>query len=371
MSDTPASPARSFSLGRVLALAVPLALVVWGANKIYSNNVELEKQQTDARGQLTTFHHLFGGPIEGATLDKAHKDADGDLLADAPTDAGDLKNPDELNFSVVAGGDSEGQEDTWKELIAALEASTGKKVKLQTYADTGEQIRAIKSGDLHVTAFSTGEAPAAVNEAGFIPVASFANEDGDYQITMKIIVPATSTIEKLEDLAPVEIDGKLTKRRITFVRPRSNTGCTAALVLLMNEYKLQPERDYRWGFSFDHEESIKGVAKNKFEAAAVASDILDRMLAAGEVDKDAIRVIYESEPFPPSVLGYAHNLTPELRDAITKALVDFAWDGTGLEKKYGASGTVKFAKVNYKDDWNAVREIREAGNVLLEQLAGQ
>ena len=48
---------------------------------------------------------------------------------------------------------------------------------------------------------------------------------------------------------------------MTFVRPRSNSGCTAALVMLMKEHDLQPERDYTWGFSYGHETSIKGIAE--------------------------------------------------------------------------------------------------------------
>ena len=41
-------------------------------------------------------------------------------------------------------------------------------------------VGALKSGDLQVTAFSTGEAPGAVNAAGFIPVACFADQNGDF-----------------------------------------------------------------------------------------------------------------------------------------------------------------------------------------------
>ena len=176
---------------------------------------------------------------------------------------------------------------------------------------------------------------------------------------MKIIVPADSPIKDLGDLKG---------HRMTFVRPRSNSGCTAALVMLMKDHNLQPERDYSWGFSFGHENSIKYVAEHKFEAAAVASDILARMAARGDIAKDSFRVIYESEPFPPGVIGYVYNLTPGLQKQIGDALLSFNWAGTGLEKKFGASGWVKYAAVNYKEDWKAVREIRQTGGEMLAQL---
>ena len=99
----------------------------------------------------------------------------------------------------------------------------------------------------------------------------------------------------------------------------------------------------------------------------MASDILDRMIAGGDVEKDAIREIHESKPYPPGVIGYAYNLTPELREGIRETLLGFEWEGTGLEKTYGASG-VKFAPVNYKNDWAPVREINETGGELFAKL---
>jgi phosphonate transport system substrate-binding protein len=355
MSDA-APQNHGFSFGRVLMLAVPLALVVWGANKIYSNNVQ---QEADARGQRTTLTGLFGGAIEAMSLDKEYKDANGDMLADAPADD-EQQDPEELNFSYFASSISEDEDATWKELVAALEQTTGKKINLVSYSDTAEQMRALKGGDLHITAFSTGEAEGAVNEAGFIPVACFADEDGEYKYTMKIIVPADSPIKEAKDIKG---------RRMTFVKPRSNSGCTAALVMLIEEHGLQPEIDYRWGFSYKHEDSIKGIADKKFEAAAVASDILAREVAKGTITEDAFRVIYESEPFPPGVVGYTYNLKSDLADNIRKTLLEFDWKGTGLEEAFGKSGSVKFAEVDYKDDWKNVRAIQESGAKAINQLA--
>jgi phosphonate transport system substrate-binding protein len=352
MSDAPNS--GSFSIGRVLLLVIPLALVAWAA-KMYSGNL-----QTDAQLHLerTMASRLLGETTAPTKLDKKYRDADGDLLADPPKDAAKALDPKEINFSYVASSDTEGEADAWKEFLAALEERLGRKVNLVEYNDSGEQMRALENGELHVTAFATGEVQIAVNEAGFIPAACFADKDGKFHYSMKIIVPADSDIKKVEDLKG---------QRMTFVRPRSNSGCTAALVMLMKEHDLQPERDYSWGFSYGHENSIEGIAEKKFSAAAVASDILDRMIASGAVPADAVREIYESEPYPPGVIGYAYNLTPELREGIRETLLGFKWEGTGLEKTYGASA-VKFAPVDYKKDWAPVREINESGGELFAKL---
>ena len=352
MSEAP--HAHSFSIGRVLLVIVPLALVAWAA-KMYSGNLETDAQTNLER---TMVSRLLGDSGGAAKLDKKYADADGDLVADPPADAAKAIDPKEINFSYVASSDTEGEAETWKEFIADLEQRLGRKVNLVVYNDANEQMRALENGELHVTAFATGEVPAAVNEAGFVPTACFADKDDKFHYSMKIIVPADSDIKEVTDLK-----GK----RMTFVRPRSNSGCTAALVMLMKEHNLQPERDYSWGFSYGHENSINGIAEKKFSAAAVASDILDRMTASGSIKADSIREIYESEPYPPGVIGYAHNLTPELRARIRETLLGFKWEGTGLEKTYGASA-VKFAPVDYKKDWAPVREINQAGSELFAKL---
>jgi phosphonate transport system substrate-binding protein len=353
------SQAKSFSIGRVLLVAVPVALLTWGAFTLYGGSVEKEQQDAEARGQRNVFQGLLGDQDDSPGLAQGYADADNDLVADPPQDAAKQVEPAEIHFSYIASSESENEEETWKEFLAALSEKLKRPVKLVSYSDANEQLRALRDGELHVTAFGTGEVQSAVNDAGFVPLACFADKDGKYHYTMKIIVPADSKIENVEDLK-----GK----RITYVRPRSNSGCTAALVMLMKEHNLQPERDYTWGFSYDHETSINGIADKRFEAASVASDILERMIASGEVQAGAIRTIYESDAFPPGVVGCAFNLKPGIRDGIRETLANFDWKGSGLEKTYGSQGSVKFATVSYKDDWKPVRDIRNDGQQMLAKL---
>jgi phosphonate transport system substrate-binding protein len=344
----------SFSIARVLLVVVPIGLIFWAA-KMYSGNL-----QTSAQTQLerTMATRLLGdqGPEK---LDKKFTDADGDLVADPPKDAAQCIDPKEINLSYIASGTGDEDESTWKELMTALEKKLDRKVNFISYADRDEQMRALEKGDLHVTGFSTGEVPSAVNEAGFVPVACFADKDGNFQYTMKIIVPADSDIKAVNDLK-----GKT----LIFVRPQSNSGCTVPLVTLMKEFHLQPERDYNWGFSYGHDISIKRIAEKQSTAAAVASDYLQRMVAEGAVPDDAVRAIYESKRYPSGVIGYVYNLTPQLRDGIREVLLGFDWKGTGLEKTFGKSGYVKFVPVEYKKDWEPVREISKTGSQLFAKI---
>ncbi len=342
-------PRPSTSLARVLMIVLPVAIVGLGA---YWWSTGLE---TKAREELASnvFSRILStnAAVAGGSLKYADKD--GDLVADPPEDAAKLVAPDVLMFSFVAGEVESVEQDAWQPLLAQLAEKTGREVKYIHYGTTDEQLTALRDGELHIVGLNTGAVPLAVQRDGFVPLCTFGREDGTYGYAMKVLVPADSPIKELADVKG---------HKVTFTRPDSNSGCKALLVLLRDEFNLQPDRDYTWGFSLGHEDSIKGVAAKDIEVAPVASDILARMVEKGEVDPQSFRSIHESERFPPATIGIAYNLTPELRDAVRQTLLEFELPGTGLEGEFGADVT-KLVPVNYKQDWANARRI--------DQLAAQ
>jgi phosphonate transport system substrate-binding protein len=183
-----------------------------------------------------------------------------------------------------------------------------------------------------------------------VPLCALGKADGSFGYTMQLLVPAGSPIKD-----PSQIKG----HKVTFTRLDSNSGCKAPLVLLKEDYNLLPARDYQWGFSQGHEDSIQSVAnkEKQAEVVAVASDILARMIENKQVDPASFNTIYKSKPYPPATIGYVYNLTPELRDGIRETFLKFQWKGTGLEKQFGPEGKEKFVPVSYKDDWANTRRI--------------
>jgi phosphonate transport system substrate-binding protein len=71
-----------------------------------------------------------------------------------------------------------------------------------------------------------------------------------------------------------------------------------------------------------------------------------------------IRVIKESESFPPAALGYAYNLSPDLAAEIKAALLQFTWSGTGLEKQFPDAS--RFVPISYKTDFELIRRIDDS-----------
>jgi len=167
---------------------------------------------------------------------------------------------------------------------------------------------------------------------------------------MKIIVPANSTIQDPAGLKGVEV---------AFTTAGSNSGCKAPMEVLLRQFKLVPGADYHIVYSRGHEQSIKGIAQGQYQAAAVASDLLEQAIAAGAIKETDFRTIYTSEQFPALAIGYVYNLKPELAQKVRAAILAFNPQGTSAADRL-AEGVTGFAPVSYKDDWALVRRIDES-----------
>jgi phosphonate transport system substrate-binding protein len=133
---------------------------------------------------------------------------------------------------------------------------------------------------------------------------------------------------------------------------------------LDKEFGLVEGRDYTPVFSGAHDASILGVANRDYDAAAVASEVLDRMVQRGVVSNDELLTLYRSETFPTTAYGYVHNLTPELSDAVREAFFTFSWQGTALAREF-AGRADSFVPISYAEAWELVRTVaRESGEAL-------
>jgi len=328
----------------VTLAALPLvAIVAFAGGMVYHSVTQVKSMRLSPALIATAQQRLTKG------LDPKFTDADKDLVADPPADLARLVDPETLVFSYIATDDPKTAALTWKPLMDHLAAATGKTVTYLAEAhDADDQIEALKEGRLHVTGFNTGNVPGAVNKSGFVPFCVMAAADGSYSYEMQIIVPPDSPIK-----TPADLKG----HTMTFTDLGSNSGFKAPLVLLRNEFHLEPGIDYDVNVSYSHEKSIVGIARRKFEAAAVADEVLKRAISRGLIEESQFRSIYHSEDFPPAAIGYAYNLNPELAQQIRAALLSFDWKGTPLEKVYGPAGKARFVPISYKDQWSFVRFI--------------
>ncbi|WP_163849764.1 phosphate/phosphite/phosphonate ABC transporter substrate-binding protein [Pseudooceanicola aestuarii] len=288
------------------------------------------------------------------TLSDRYTDADGDLIADIPSDAADQIDPSTLIFAYTPVEDPAVYAEVWSEFLDHMGEKTGKKVQFFPVQSNAAQIEAMRAGRLHVAGFNTGSNPLAVACAGLRPFAMMAAEDGSFGYEMEIITYPGSGIEAVEDIKG---------NQMAFTSETSNSGFKAPSAILKADFDMEAGRDFEPVFSGKHDNSILGVANKDYPAAAIANSVKGRMLEREVVTEDQLSVIYTSQTFPTTGYGVAHNLTPELQDKIKDAFFSFDWEGTALAEEFGKSGEAQFIEIGFKDDWAVIRKIDEANGV--------
>ncbi|HJY78222.1 MAG TPA: phosphate/phosphite/phosphonate ABC transporter substrate-binding protein [Burkholderiales bacterium] len=284
-------------------------------------------------------------------LDARYSDKDGDLVADAPEHTTD---PATLVFAYSPGEDLALYERIWGDFLRHLERATGKRVLFYAVQSNTAQVEAMRAGRLHIAAFGTGTVPIAVNCAGFVPFAIMGGDKGILGYQMEIITYPGSGIQ-----TPADLKG----RKLAFTSVTSNSGYKMAAMMLERQFNLKAGKDYVAVFSGKHEHSVLGVANRDYEAAAIANEVMRRMMARGVVSKDQIVSVYKSQTFPTAGFGLIYNLNPVLAKKVREAFFSFPWAGSQLEKEFSNLGVSKFVPITYAKDWAVVRDVDAAMNV--------
>lgn len=291
-----------------------------------------------------------------SAMDPKFTDANGDLVADAPTNPAEWIDPPVLVFAYTPVEDPAVYAKVWDEFINHLSTTTGKKVQFFPVQSNAAQLEAMRAGRLHVAGFNTGSNPLAVNCVGFVPFTMMASKDDLFGYEMEIITYPGSGIAKIED-----IKGK----KMAFTAQTSNSGFKAPSALLKDQFNIEAGKDFEAVFSGKHDNSILGVANKDYPAAAIANSVKARMIARDVVKPEQFEVIYKSQTFPTTGYGYVYNLKPELAAKVKDAFFSFNWEGTNLQKEFskGQPPQEKFMPITYKKHWQVVRDIDKAMSV--------
>ena len=292
-------------------------------------------------------------------LDSRYCDENRDLLADTPADSGQWLNPDTLIFSYTAVEDPSVYENVFSELMDYITKKTGKRVKWYGPESYAAQVEAMRSGRLHISGFAAGATVYGVNLGGFHPVAMMGNKDGTFRgYQLWLITHKDSDIKTVEDLKG---------RRVAHVTPSSNSGNQAPRALF-KDMGVVPDVDYKVIYSGKHDNSIMGVVNKDYDAAPVASTVMQRMVERGVFDESEVRIIWKSDQFPGTSYGCIYNLDPKLQEQIREAFLTFDWTGTGLAKDFGKRANT-FIPVDYIQHWKVIRTIQKENNVIYTKEA--
>lgn len=290
-------------------------------------------------------------------LDAAYCDADNDLVAD-PSPA--ITNPSRLMVGISSVEDAMTARKTYIGFVEYLSGCLRREVLLHPLVGEPAVLEGLRTGQIHIGQTATGTTMYAVNFAGGVPFAakgsSAVGKHDSY--TLMLIVRADSSYRK-----PTELKGK----KIAHSSQTSNSGNLAPRALFPAQ-GLTPDKDYTVEYSGKHDKSIMGVALGLYDGAAVASDVLDRLVAKGDVKRNQFRVIYESEPFPPDAFLYHHDLAPALVNDIRRCFADYKFPEIMVK---ALEGNDRFFPINYENDWRVVRQISKASGVPMTHEAYQ
>ena len=289
-------------------------------------------------------------------LDVNYCDENKDLVADTPKDPKRLKTPNTIVFTYTPVEDPAVYEKIFKPFTDHLAQCMAKRVVFYQVQSNAAEIEAMRSGRLHVGGFSTGPTAFAVNIAGAVPFAVKGTEKEFQGYNLILIVKKTSPFQTMADLK-----GK----RVAHTAPSSNSGHMAPMALFP-KLGLAPGKDYNILFSGKHDQSVMGVNSGDYDAAAVASDVFERMAERGQVKADDFRIVYRSPKFPTSSFAYAHDLEPAFRDKMLKCFYDYRFTA---EMQKAFAGADRFVPASFQKDWQVVRDVSEAGGQKFNRAA--
>lgn len=283
---------------------------------------------------------------ERGLLDPAYCDADGDLVADAPTDPAAWQDPTTIVVALGRLRDPAPRAAAWQPLLEELTRALGREVVLAEFGSDVAQVAAMRAGEVHVAAFETTLVPFAVNLAGAVPFAVMADADGDSTYTLRWYARRGGGITSVED-----IRGK----RVAHVSAGSYSG-NHAPTALMGDLGLVAGSDYQVVFAGSHERSLLALLAGDVDVALVASSVAERMFRNDQADPATLVLLHESGPIPPTGFTLAHDLAPELAEALRQAFLALDLDHGALRDVYG--NVDHFVPVVYRDAWEAVRAIQ-------------
>lgn len=277
-------------------------------------------------------------------LDDRYCDENNDLVADSPKDPEQWRDPSTLVFTYTPVEDPAVYKDAFKDFQEHLSKVTGKRVIYYTVHSNSAQVEAMRSGRLHIAGFSTGPTGYAVNLAGYVPIAVKGTAEGFQGYNLITITRKDSGINEMLDLK-----GK----KVAHTSASSNSGNLAPRALFP-PLGIVPDKDYKVLYSGKHDQSILGVFNGDYDAAPVASDVYERMVSAGRVDDDNLKIIFRSPKFPTSAFGYSNDLHPDLVKKIEEAFSTYRFTP---EMSATFKGADRFAPITYKEEWAVIRDI--------------
>jgi len=212
-----------------------------------------------------------------------------------------------------------------------------------------EMLAGLKHRKLDIAQLSSGIVPVSVEDSAAVPFAIRGNartqEIGTYKL--QLIVRADSPYRK-----PADLKG----RKIAHTTPASNSGNLAPRAFFP-QVGLTAEKNYEVVYSKGHERSIVGLQNGFWDAGAIASDQLERMVAKSEIRASDFRVLWESAPFPASAFVFGSQVPKAVQERVAQCSYKYRFS---METQTLLDGSDTFVPVDYEKHYAPVQFVLKA-----------
>ncbi len=209
-----------------------------------------------------------------------------------------------------------------------------------------ELIEAVSTGKAQLAQVNPGLAAQLVTAGQPAPFGVPGNKASGVRNSYRLIL-----VTRID--SPYKEPRDLVGKKIAHTTPTSNSGNLAPRALFP-ALGLTPDKDYEVVFSNGHERSVTGVMHGFYPAAAVASDLYQRMIVKGDIKGSTLRTIWESPPFMTETWTMGKDVSPELQARVKKCSFSYNFS-PNLKKQLPGNDT--FLPINFDRDFATVMEV--------------
>lgn len=225
----------------------------------------------------------------------------------------------------------------------------GESLEKSTNIDTlGEKdlIEGIQSGKVQLAQVNPGLVPQLVNAGQPAPFAVPGNKATGKRNSYHLIL-----ISRVD--SPFTKPQDLVGKKIAHTTPTSNSGNLAPRALFP-ALGLNPDKNYEVVFSNGHERSVTGVMHGFYPAAAVASDLYQRMVLKGDVKGSSIRTLWESPPFMTETWTMGKDVSADLQNRVKRCSYSYSFSP---KLRQLLPGNDTFLPIQFERDFATVMEV--------------
>ncbi|WP_249869627.1 phosphate/phosphite/phosphonate ABC transporter substrate-binding protein [Oceanobacillus saliphilus] len=219
--------------------------------------------------------------------------------------------PDELVIGVVPSEDQTSVSPRVEQFAEELSEELDVDIEVFMGTNYNAVIEGLRNEHVDIAFFGPFAYILANERSGAEVFAIGAKSEDEISYQSAFIVPADSEVQELADL-----EGK----DFLFVDPASTSGHIFPRSAVIDEMGITNEEvDDFFGnvsFSGSHDASILSVINGDVDGAAIATDVMDAMIAQGQIDENDFKIIHSSDDIPRGPDAYRSDLPDDLKEAI-------------------------------------------------------